>query len=263
MSQTLLPLFITFRLLDLVDILLVAALLYQFYRMIRGTVAINIFIAIFTIYLIWLVVQTLSMKLLSNILGQVIGVGVIALIIVFQPEIRRFLLLIGTRYLSKRFSFKNFLDLDSSELPHVKHKSIVKAVVNMSKTKTGALIVIGRKSALQLYIETGDILNANTTSRLIETIFSKNTPLHDGAMIIIEDKIYAAGCILPVSENMDIPANMGTRHRAGLGMTEHNDSLVLIVSEETGEVAMAEYGKIKQNINVRTLIRKLESEFAR
>jgi len=254
--------FITVRVLDVIDVVIVAALMYQFYMLIRRTVAINIFIAIFSIYLIWLVVKALDMQLLGTILGQVIGVGVIALIIVFQQEIRRFLLTMGTRYMSRTFSLRNFFSIQSQEAPKVRYKAILKAVVNMSKTHTGALIVIGRKSALQLFIETGEIINANTSQALIESVFFKNSPLHDGALIVIEDKIFAARCLLPVSSNLDIPGNLGTRHRSGLGMSENNDSFVIIVSEETGAVSYAEYGKLTININLRKLIKKLEMEFA-
>lgn len=254
--------FITLRALDVIDILLVAALLYQFYMLIRRTVAINIFIAIFSIYLIWLIVKALDMQLLGTILGQVIGVGIIALIIVFQQEIRRFMLMLGTRYMSKRFSIQNIFSIQSQETPRVRYKAILKAVVNMSKNHTGALIVIGRKSALQLFIETGEIINANTSQALIESIFFKNSPLHDGALIVIEDKIFAARCLLPVSDNQDIPGSLGTRHRSGLGMSENNDSFVIIVSEETGAVSYAEYGKLTINVTLRKLIKKLESEFA-
>ncbi len=152
-----LSLFINIKFLDILDIFLVALLLYQFYMLIKGTVAINIFITIFSIYLIWLIVKALNMQLLSAILGQVIGVGIIALIIVFQQEIRRFLLLLGTRYMSKRFSLENLLLATRNIVPKVKTKAIARACVNMSKSKTGALIVIARNSALQLFAETGKL----------------------------------------------------------------------------------------------------------
>lgn len=258
-----LSLFINIKFLDILDIFLVALLLYQFYMLIKGTVAINIFITIFSIYLIWLIVKALNMQLLSAILGQVIGVGIIALIIVFQQEIRRFLLLLGTRYMSKRFSLENLLLATRDIVPKVKTKAIARACVNMSKSKTGALIVIARNSALQLFAETGEIINANTTTVLIETIFFKNNPLHDGAIIIIGDKIFAAKCILPISQNLKIPANLGIRHRAGLGMTEFNDSLVIIVSEETGQISIAEFGRLIDNISLKELLKKLENEFSK
>jgi uncharacterized protein (TIGR00159 family) len=231
--------------------------------LIRGTVAINIFIALFSIYLFWLLVKALNMQLLSSILGQFIGVGVIALIIVFQQEIRRFLLLIGTRYMSRKFSLQNLITYGRDSLAFVQTKSIARACVNMSKSKTGALIVIARNSALELYAEMGEIINANTTATLIESIFFKNNPLHDGAMIIIGDKIFAAKCMLPMSQNTQLPASFGMRHRAGLGMTEHNDSLVIIVSEETGQVAIAEYGRLMINITLKELLKKLDREFVK
>lgn len=256
-------LFITIKFLDVLDILLVTLLLYQFYMLIRGTVAINIFIAIFSIYLFWLIVKALNMQLLASILGQFIGVGVIALIIVFQQEIRRFLLMIGTRYMSKKFSLENLITLGGDPLAFVQTKSIARACVNMSKSKTGALIVIARNSALELYAEMGEIINANTTSTLIETIFFKSNPMHDGALLIIGDKIFAAKCMLPMSQNMQVPANLGMRHRAGLGMTEHNDSLVIIVSEETGQVSIAEYGRLAVNVTLKDLLKKLDREFVK
>jgi uncharacterized protein (TIGR00159 family) len=257
-----LTLFITIKFLDVVDVLLVALLLYQFYMIIKGTVAINIFITIFSIYLFWLVVKALNMELLSTILGQIIGVGVIALIIVFQQEVRRFLLMIGTRYMSKQFSLENLITSNRYALPKVKTKEIARACVNMSKTKTGALVVISRNSALHFYADTGEIINANTTSALIETIFFKSNPMHDGAIIIMGDKIFAAHCMLPMSQSLEIPSNLGMRHRAGLGMTEHNDSLVVIVAEETGQVSIAEFGRLAMNVSLKELLKKLDREFS-
>ncbi len=254
-------LFISIKFLDIVDILLVTLLLYQFYMLIRGTVAINIFIAIFSIYLFWLVVKALNMQLLASILGQIMGVGVIALIIVFQQEIRRFLLMIGTRYMSKKFSLENLIMVGRDPLAFVQTKTIARACMNLSKSKTGALIVIARNSALELYAEMGEIINANTTAALVESIFFKNNSMHDGAVIIIGDKIFAARCMLPMSQNPQVPSNLGMRHRAGLGMTEHNDSLVIIVSEETGQVSIAEYGRLMVNVTLKELLKKLDKEF--
>lgn len=257
------PLFISIKFLDIVDIVLVALVLYQFYLLIKGTIAIRIFITIFSIYLIWLIVKALNMQLLSTILGQVIGVGVIALIIVFQQEVRRFLLMLGTRYMSKKFSLENLVTLGREPVPSVATKEIARACVNMSKTKTGALIVIARNSALHFYTEMGLVINANTSTILIESIFFKNSPLHDGAIIIIGDKIYAARCILPVSQNYDIPGDLGMRHRAALGISEHTDALVIIVSEETGKVAIAEYGHLSIDVSLKQLLKKLEKEFSK
>ncbi len=260
MLHTFIFTFITFRVLDVIDIFLVAFLLYQIYMLIRGTVAINIFIGIFVLYIIWLVVRVLNMELLSSILGQIIGVGVIALIIVFQQEIRRFLLFIGTRYLSKnRFSIENWLFPKQKNLvAPVNIEAIVKACRNMSESKTGALIVIARKSELQYYAETGDIIEADTSSRLIENIFFKNSPLHDGALIIVNDKMRAVRCILPVTENLNVPAHYGMRHRAALGISEHTDALIVVVSEETGKISFGFEGEIKYGISSMELRQLLE-----
>lgn len=257
-------LFITIRVLDIIDVILVAFLLYQIYMLIRGTVAINIFSVIVVLYIIWLVVRALNMELLSGILGQIIGVGVIAIIIVFQQEIRKFLLFIGTRYMSKsKFSLENLLfpKQKTDEAP-VNIDAIVKACRNMSETKTGALIVIARKSELQLYAETGDTIEAETSSRLLENIFFKNSPLHDGAVIIVNDKIHAARCVLPVSENINLPPHYGMRHKAAIGLSEITDALVVLVSEETGKISFVSHGSIKYGITTQDLKTLLENNLS-
>lgn len=256
------PAFITIRILDILDIILVAVLLYQLYRLIRGTVAINIFVGIFIVYLFWLVVKALNMELISTIFGQVIGVGVIALIIVFQQEIRRFLLILGSKYVSnERFSFDNiFSTVTLTSKPKLDTNTLAKACRRMSVTKTGALIVLKRRSVLSAIIESGDILNADCSSRMLESIFFKNNPLHDGAVIIEGKKIVAARCVLPTSENIYLPARYGMRHLAAIGMTERNDSLVIVVSEETGEISVADAGEIKSEIKPDDLKKILDSE---
>ncbi|HAF28885.1 MAG TPA: TIGR00159 family protein [Bacteroidales bacterium] len=258
-----LTVFITIRFLDILDIFLVAFLLYQIYNLIRGTTAINIFIAIFLLYLLWLIVKALNMDLLSSILGQVIGVGVIALIIVFQQEIRRFLLIISTRYLSNRkFSFDKLFSFGEKETSEVDIDSIVSACSNMSSFKTGALIAISKSSDLLSFIRTGDIINADTSSRLLESIFFKNSPLHDGAVIIKKDRISAARCILPTTERINLPAHFGMRHRAALGITEKTDAVVVVVSEETGAISFAKHDSIETNIGPNRLRQILEKEFS-
>lgn len=244
------PLFITIRILDIIDIFLVALLLYQLYMLIRGTIAINIFSGIVFLYILWIVVRALKMELLGSILGQVIGVGVLALIIVFQQEIRKFLLFIGSRYLrQQRFTLDNLLFPKKADpAQKVAINAIVNACRNMAETKTGALIVIARKSELQLYAETGDIINAETSSRLLENIFFKNSPLHDGAAIIVEDKINAVRCVLPITENLNLPPNYGMRHKAAIGITEITDALAIVVSEENGKISLAENGTLHYNI---------------
>ncbi len=255
-------LFISIRILDVFDIFLTALLFYQLYRLIKGTIAINIFIGIFSVYLVWLLVRALNMQLLGAILGQFIGVGVIALIIVFQQEIRRFLILIGTRYVSNRtFSIEKLFTSVSRSRPKIRVNSLVKSIKNFTERKTGALIVIARKSELETYSQTGDTLDAITSSRLMESIFCKGSPLHDGAVIIIGDKIHAARCVLPVSENTNLPPEFGMRHRAALGMSEQTDAAVVVISEETGRISLADGGRITTNITLRNLTEYLEREF--
>lgn len=257
-----LPTFIEIRVLDVIDVLLVAYLMYQVYILIRGTVAMNIFIGILSFYLLWIIVRALDMQLLGSILGQIIGVGVIAMIIVFQQEIRRFLIYIGNQYFSRnRLTLEKVIPINITPHPKVKIKSIIKAVINMAKSKTGALVVIARKSELTVYAETGDSLNAETSSRLIESIFNKESPLHDGALIINGDRIVAARCVLPISENLNLPPNYGMRHRAALGLSENTDALTIIVSEQTGKVSIAESGKLLTDVGAKELMSKLDLDF--
>ncbi|MFO7669980.1 MAG: diadenylate cyclase CdaA [Bacteroidales bacterium] len=254
--------FIHIRFLDVIDIFLVALLFYQLYMLIRGTVAFNISLAIVSIYLFWWVVRALKMELLSNILGSVLGVGVIALIILFQQEIRRFLIYMGTRYMEgNRISFDKILNIRFDSKNQVKIRSLLKAAIQFSQEKTGALIVIRKKSNLDMYAQTGDILNAETSSRLFSAIFNKTSPLHDGAVIVENDKVRAARVILPVTEQMGLPPEYGLRHRAGLGISEVTDSLVIIVSEETGQISIAEQGTLQKNISSKALKEKLEADF--
>ena len=254
--------FISIRFLDILDILLVAFLLYQIYNLIRGTNAINIFIGIFSLYLLWLLVKALNMSLLSSILGQVIGVGVIALLIVFQQEIRRFLLIISTRYIrSRKFSLEKLFSFGEKNVKKVNIDAIVNACSNMSAFKTGALIAISKKTDLLSFIRTGDTINADTSSRLLESMFFKNSPLHDGAVIIKNDRIAAARCVLPTTDRIDLPPQFGMRHRAALGIAERTDAVVILVSEETGAISFAKEEKIETNIGPNRLRQILEKEF--
>jgi uncharacterized protein (TIGR00159 family) len=203
------------------------------------------------------------MQLLGSILGQIIGVGVIAMIIVFQQEIRRFLIFIGNQYFNRnRLTLDRVIPINITPEPKVKIKSIIKAVINMAKSKTGALVVIARKSELTVYAETGDSLNAETSSRLIESIFNKESPLHDGALIINGDRIVAARCVLPISENLNLPPNYGLRHRAALGLSENTDAFTIIVSEQSGKVSIAESGKLLTDVGVKELMSKMDLDFA-
>jgi diadenylate cyclase len=260
MQPIMITAFIHVRIIDIIDILLVAFLMYQVYMLIKGTIATYIFVTIITFYVVWLLVKD-NMLLLGSILGQIIGVGAIALVVVFQQELRRFLIMFSLKYLPKAgISLDNFFSKIGTGLPVLNINAIIKACLNMSKDHVGALIVIQRNSMLDAYVGTGDILDARTTSRLIESIFNKWGPLHDGAVIIYQDKIRAACCILPVSDNFEIPENYGLRHRAGLGLSEQTDSLVIIISEKTGSISLAE-GGILMPADIKTLHKKLEEEF--
>jgi diadenylate cyclase len=247
---------------DIIDIFLVAIILFQLYRLIRGTAAFSISIAVFFIYLFWLVVKALNMELVETILGQVIGVGVIALIIVFQQEIRRFLLVIGNRYIaSSRFSFERFLGPGKKGSGIAREsEEIVRAAESMSLKKTGALIVIGRTSNLEIYAEGGEILKARISAELLETIFFKNSPLHDGAVLIQNSRILAARCPLPITDQPSVPGHFGMRHRAAIGVTEHEDALAVVVSEETGYISVVDAGIVTQNISAHQLRQVLLKE---
>lgn len=251
---------IAFGIKDAIDIVLVAILLYQTYRLMRNTGAVNIFTGVMIFVVIWfLIVKVFKLELMSAILNQLVSVGSIALIVIFQDEIRRFFQRLGSRrnwilkYNVGRI-FKNEKKRDKRTFPVMK---LVLACRNMSRTKTGALIVIQRENSLQEYIATGDEFNADINTRLIENIFFKNSPLHDGSMIIIDDKIVAAGAILPVSKNQDIPRHLGLRHRAAMGISEKCDAIVIVVSEETGTITMAIDGTYKLNLSPENLERQL------
>lgn len=255
--------FLDIGIIDLIDILVVAFLLYQVYNLIKGTAAIKIFTGIAAIYLIWLIVRALKMQLLSTILGQVMGLGVIALFIVFQQEIRKFAIYISTRYLSG-FDFSPnsfFKKVIKNNKEDVKIWAIVKACVKFSRLKTGALIVITRKSELLSYIDSGIKLNADTSSTLLETIFFKNAPIHDGAVIITDDKIIAARCILPLSENKKLPERFGLRHRSAHGLAQQSDAIIITVSEETGQISIFDEDKYSIDVSPAELKDALERNF--
>lgn len=245
---------------DIVDILLVSYLIYRLYKLIKGSVAGRIFIGIISIYLVYLLVKAAEMELLTAILGQFIGLGVIAALILFQPEIRKFLLAVGkTSLLNNSFLSRTFLSQDSTnEAPDLNVEAIITAVYQLSATQTGGLIVIGQRTELQPYIDTGNALDAHISARLLLSIFFKNSPLHDGAAIITGTKIRAAGCILPVTDNADLPTHLGLRHRAAVGITELTDSLVVIVSEETGMVSTAMNAHVTTNLDEDSLRKKIQ-----
>ena len=235
--------FLEIGLIELIDIALVAVLIYQLYKLVRGTVAINIFIGLAAIYLLWKIVDAFNFQLLSEILGQFIGVGVIILVIVFQQELRKFLMFIGKGKLIKnkgilKFNFK--VEHENS----LNTSAIAKACEDMAKTKTGAIMVITQMDDLAVFAETGVAMNAEISVPMIESVFYKNSPLHDGAVIIRDNKIISARCVLPVSNSDDFPGNLGMRHRAAVGITEESDAVTVIVSEETGGISYVKDGEL-------------------
>ncbi|MAX80647.1 MAG: TIGR00159 family protein [Crocinitomicaceae bacterium] len=240
--------FITLRWLDVLDILLVAFLLYQLYQLVKGTAAIRIFIGILIIIIAWKVTEVLQMELVSNILGQFIGIGAIAVIVIFQQELRRFLVFIANNsiFRGKRrrhlFNF-NFLSDNNVEAELNAHVIAV-ACQRMSIDKTGALMVFPGKTDLSNYIETGTKINAEASASLLESIFFHNSPLHDGAVIFKHNRIAAAGCVLPLSESKTLPQKYGLRHRAAVGITEISDAVALVISEERGTISIIARGRI-------------------
>lgn len=244
--------FLDIDIFDFLDILLVTALLYQLYKLVKGTVAIKIFIGLTATYLFWKLVGAFQMELLSEILGQFIGVGVLAVIIVFQQEIRKFLLLIGnTSFSNRQDYFKGILGSRSKIQLDI--ETLKLACENMSKTRTGALIIITRNTALGSIEATGELINAKVSSSLLESIFFKNSPLHDGGLIISQNKVVAARCVLPVSDSVSLPIHMGLRHRAAASLTEMTDALAITVSEETGKISYFKQGRLNEYISLNDL----------
>ena len=236
--------FLDFSILDIIDIVLVAVLLYYVYKLIRGTVAINIFIGIAIVYLIWKLTVALQMELLSDILGKFLGGGFIALIIVFQQEIRKFLLMVGsTNFASKKGFMKQLKFLKSDDIITTDVESIVSACKMMAQNKTGALIVIERNNSLELIKQSGDEMHAEVNVPLLNSIFYKNSPLHDGAIIIEDNIITATRVILPLEKDISIPARFGLRHRAAISVTMRSDALAIVVSEETGQISYFKNGE--------------------
>lgn len=246
---------------DAIDVLLVAFFLYKLYQLMKKSGTTAIFSGILAFIAIWILIsQILEMRLMGSILDKFISVGFIVLIILFQDEIRRFLQAMGShrgwKFLTKLFNSKN--DSVKDDLSYV--MPIVLAVMNMSKSKVGALIVLQQDISLELYIQTGEILNATLSTRLIENIFFKNSPLHDGAMIIVDKKIKAAACILPVSQKNDIPKELGLRHRSALGISQETDAKVIVVSEETGNISVAYNGELFLNLSGEELQKHLTTK---
>ena len=252
--------FFEFGIKDFIDILLVAFLLYYTYKLMKASGSINVFTGILVFILIWLVVsQVLEMKLLGSIFDKLVSVGVLALIVLFQDEIRRFLLTLGShQHASALVRF--FTGNKKEGMEHDEIMPVVMACISMGKQKVGALIVVEHNMPLDDVVRTGEIINADINQRLIENIFFKNSPLHDGAMIVRAGRVCAAGCVLPLSGNQGLSRDLGTRHRAAVGMSETADSVLVVVSEETGAISVAIGGMLKRHLSPEILQKMLESE---
>jgi uncharacterized protein (TIGR00159 family) len=236
--------FINFSFIDVIDIILVALLLFYLYRLVRGTVAINIFIGIVIIYLIWKLTALLNMDVLSNLLGKFISVGFFALIVVFQQEIRKFLLLLGsTNFTNKRNVVRYFRFLSQTQKEsNLNLKILINSCDEMAKSKMGAIIVLQKNNSLDFTLNESNYSKIQLTPQVLESIFFKNSPLHDGAIVIKNNIIIATRVILPVSDKSNIPSRYGLRHRAALGITEKTDALVLVISEQTGKIVYFKNG---------------------
>lgn len=253
---------IDLRFLDIVDVVLVATLLYYIYKLVKGTAAINIFIGIVIIYGVWKLTEALNMVMLSSVLGEFIGVGMFALIVVFQQEIRKFLLMVGSTNFTSRKRFFSQLKFikDTQVAPETNIPALIKACEKMSATHTGALLVIKRNTQLDFVKTSGDAMNNEINVPIIESIFYKNSPLHDGAMIIEKNRITATRVILPVSGDINIPLRFGLRHRAAISITQKTDAIALVVSEENGQISYIRNGEFVKYETPKELIQKLNDD---
>jgi len=256
--------FLKITITDVVDIIFVAILIYYIYSLIKNTLAVNLLLGMFIILIFYFVVDALHMNLLSTIINKFMSVGIIALIIIFQPEIRRFLLLIGKNtFLQKNKAWWGYLfgskEIERDNLARL--KPVIDACKSMKKSRTGALIIVVKFYDDQLFANSCEVIDAKISKRLLESIFQKNSPLHDGAVVISENKIKSASCILPLTENDKLPPQFGLRHRAGIGISEHTDAVAVIVSEETGEIAYAKQGRVRMNVSFGELEKLLNKDF--
>lgn len=253
--------FIKFRITDAIDILLVAVLLYEFYKLLKGTAAVKIFLGIAILFVIFKLAGLFHLVILSEIMGQVISVGMIALIVVFQPEIRSFLLLLGNTKFIKLLSGK-FNRKYNPQHYHEDIEAVVRACKRMSVSKTGALIIMVRETPLDHFLNSGEKLDARVSRELLENIFFKNSPLHDGAVIIKNHRIAAARCILPVSKAENLPTDLGLRHRSAIGATTLTDALAIVVSEQTGQISVCKEGNLTRDISPIVLQQILTEDFS-
>ena len=252
--------FFDFTIKDIIDILLFALVLYYLYKLMKESGSLNIFVGIMMFLFVWVLVsKILSMRLLGSVFDQMMNVGTIALVVIFREEIRNFFKSLGSRryfkYMSTLFSRKDEKDVSEAYV-----MPVVKACMSMAQQKVGALIVVEQKVSLDDVIKTGEPINSDVSQRLIEAIFFKNAPLHDGAMVIRGGRIVAAQCLLPVSHDLNIPKRLGLRHRSAMGVSENSDAIAIIVSEETGNISIARNGKFSLNLDAHKLEQILSAQ---
>ncbi|MFR6435169.1 diadenylate cyclase CdaA [Porphyromonas sp.] len=253
---------LSFTLVDLFDIILSALLFYYVYRTLRATASRALILGIFTFVLVWVIVSKWAgMILLGGILDELVGTGMLILVIIFQEEIRRFLITLGSTH-RWRFLRKVFKGDESAQEEQRCVAALVLACMNMARKKVGALIAIEARQELTAYLHTGEVFKAEINARLIENIFFKNSPLHDGAMIIVDNDIRAAGCILPVSNDPNLSKDLGLRHRSALGLSQATDCLVIVISEERGKISLAQNGVIDVDVDIDTLRQRLDAIYA-
>lgn len=246
--------------LDICDIAIVALLLFYTYRIMRESGALNIFYGVLTFIVVWVITsQILEMKLIGTVLDKFMSIGLLIIVILFSDQIKRFLVQLGDK---KRWRFVSNLfragkkGAEDNEM-HRRIMPIVYACMNMSKSRTGALIVIEQNMPLEQYERSGDMIDAEINSRLIENIFFKNSPLHDGALILAHGRMKSAGCILPVSHDTNLPRHFGLRHRSALGISQATDAMAIVVSEETGAISVAHHGQLSSRLSITELEHRL------
>ena len=249
---------------DAIDVILVAIIIYYIYSLIRNTLAVNLILGMVIIVLVYYIVKGLHMELLEAIINKFMSVGILALVIIFQPEIRRFLLHIGkTTFLQKNKAWWGYLfgskNIEQDNLLRI--KPIIDACKSMKKSRTGALMVFVKYYDDEFFTNSCELIDSKISKRLLESIFQKHSPLHDGAVVISENKIKSASCILPLTDNNKLPAQFGLRHRAGIGVSESTDAVAVIISEETGEIAYAKQGRVRMNVSFGELEKLLNKDF--
>ena len=256
--------FLPVRIWDVLDILIVGYLIYQIYKLLKGNIAFNIFVGVMTLYVVWWLVNQLDMDLLAAVLDQFVSVGVIIIIIIFQPEVRRFLLFLGNTTLRQRSNFVGRIidrNLENTEEKARQIRAMRSALLRMSKKKTGALIVLAGNLSLDGLVSSGVGLDAEISEPILESIFNKESPLHDGAVLIANGKLKSASCILPVSENPNLPKSAGLRHRAAVGISERANVAAFVVSEETGYISYAVDGELRRKVSEDALQELLNQYF--